>query len=31
MTDSQPKPGLITWPPLIYVIAIAASVVRGLL
>ena len=31
MTDSQPKPGLIPWPPLIYVIAIAASVVLGLL
>ncbi|RWX63732.1 isoprenylcysteine carboxylmethyltransferase family protein [Mesorhizobium sp. M4B.F.Ca.ET.089.01.1.1] len=30
MTDSQPKPGLIPWPPLIYVIAIAASVVLGL-
>jgi protein-S-isoprenylcysteine O-methyltransferase Ste14 len=31
MTDSQPKPGLIPWPPLIYVAAIAVSVALGLL
>ena len=31
MTDIQPKPGLIPWPPLIYVAAIAISVVLGLL
>ena len=30
MTDSQPKPGLIPWPPLIYVAAIAISVALGL-
>ena len=31
MTDSQPKPGLIPWPPLIYVAAIAISIALGLL
>lgn len=31
MTDSQPKPGHIPWPPLIYVAAIAISIALGLL
>jgi protein-S-isoprenylcysteine O-methyltransferase Ste14 len=31
MTDSQTKPGLIPWPPLIYLVAIAISVALGLL
>ena len=31
MTDSLPKPGLIPWPPLIYVAAIAISVALGLI
>jgi protein-S-isoprenylcysteine O-methyltransferase Ste14 len=31
MTDSQAKPGLIPWPPLIYLVAIAISVALGLL
>lgn len=30
MTDVRPKPGLIPWPPLIYVVAIALSVVLGM-
>ena len=31
MTDSQPKPGLIPWPPLIYIAAIAISIALELL
>jgi protein-S-isoprenylcysteine O-methyltransferase Ste14 len=31
MTESRPKPGLIPWPPLIYVTAIVVSVALGLL
>jgi protein-S-isoprenylcysteine O-methyltransferase Ste14 len=31
MTDSQPKPGLIPWPPVIYAAAIAVSVILGML
>ena len=30
MTDVRPKPGLIPWPPLIYAVAIALSVVLGI-
>ncbi|SDA45275.1 methyltransferase family protein [Mesorhizobium qingshengii] len=30
MTENQPKPGLIPWPPLIYIAAIAISVALGL-
>ncbi|ESZ25269.1 isoprenylcysteine carboxylmethyltransferase family protein [Mesorhizobium sp. L2C084A000] len=31
MTENQPKPGLIPWPPLIYTAAIAISIALGLL
>ncbi|RVB18838.1 isoprenylcysteine carboxylmethyltransferase family protein, partial [Mesorhizobium sp. M7A.F.Ca.CA.002.10.1.1] len=31
MTENQPKPGLIPWPPLIYIAAIAVSIALGLL
>ncbi|TRC90546.1 isoprenylcysteine carboxylmethyltransferase family protein [Mesorhizobium sp. WSM4310] len=31
MTGTQPKPGVIPWPPVIYVAAIAISVILGLL
>ncbi|WFP60272.1 MULTISPECIES: isoprenylcysteine carboxylmethyltransferase family protein [unclassified Mesorhizobium] len=31
MTDTQPKHGIIPWPPVIYVVAIALSVVLGML
>lgn len=31
MTETQPKPGVIPWPPVIYVAAIAISVILGLL
>ncbi|MBZ9916753.1 isoprenylcysteine carboxylmethyltransferase family protein [Mesorhizobium sp. B2-4-4] len=31
MTETPPKPGLIPWPPLIYIAAIAISIALGLL
>ncbi|MCA0032803.1 methyltransferase family protein [Mesorhizobium sp. B263B2A] len=31
MTDSQPKPGGIPWPPVIYTAAIAISIILGML
>ena len=31
MTETQPKPGVIPWPPVIYTAAIAVSVILGML
>ena len=31
MTETQPKPGVIPWPPVIYTAAIAVSIILGML